>query len=334
LGHIYISYSQLLKNERFIKRILTIDWDLVLVDSFDFRIATGLFRRITAKKILLLINNKSELEKHMELFNVYFITEWNMRNLLVSDGRVEHFVLSFYNSEEENTITDRISLFFKKLLHPVIPDKNIGDKYFHSTYYSAEQLLLKIRNQLVHNDDNNLIINGLEYAVNETNESVLEIEKLIHELSKINKEPAITVLLELINRIQLEETFPCIIFTSYISNVKYLLSLLKEKELNVNAISSDLNPEQIISEIENFNKNGQILIATDIAIKGIEIKAKSIINFDIPGRVEQIFTRQIRVLHPDAILKSYFIIDSKELGKFEKLFPDEFQNIEITPLPN
>lgn len=325
-GNIYVTDSQVINSHRFYKRALSFRWDLVIVESNNSTDADKLIEKITTKRLLYLANDLSSTKSKNKFFEKFKLTNWQLSQILEPKSDNPYFVINFNLSEEEKDVYARISLFLKGLLKPIFQQEGRFELNLNSTIYSAEQLLLKIRNHIAHNAEGKMLINNEEYEIIYNKENISEIEKLIQDLSSITQDSKISAVLDLVNKIKTDKSFPCIIFTRYISNIKYLMSILREEQFKVNVLYSQLNPDQIRDELDSFNKDGQILIASDSILRGIDLKCNSIVHFDLPVKAEQLYYRQTRVRKFENIIKTYFMIDSNKENELNTLIKDSFLN--------
>ena len=99
-----------------------------------------------------------------------------------------------------------------------------------------------------------------------------------------------------------EEQYPSvIIFSSTKRVVKEIAQTLKRKQFRVAEISSDLDQEDRERTLLEFkSKKLQILVATDILARGIDIKGISlVINYDVPNDAEDYVHRVGRTARAD-----------------------------------
>jgi len=126
-----------------------------------------------------------------------------------------------------------------------------------------------------------------------------------------------------------------IIFSSTKSKVKELEKELHQLGFNIAAIHSDLEQDQRNEVLRSFkNKKLQILVATDILSRGIDIDSiELVINFDVPGDAEDYIHRVGRTARAEATGVALTFINPADLRKFrniEQLIGSEVKKI---PLP-
>lgn len=125
-----------------------------------------------------------------------------------------------------------------------------------------------------------------------------------------------------------------IIFTSSKRMVREIARELHRKKFNVNEISSDLEQGEREKVLRDFgNRKFQILVATDVISRGIDIKDISlIINFDVPQDAEDYVHRVGRTARADTTGVALTLInpkDQRRFGQIEKLIGMVIQKMEL-----
>ena len=132
-----------------------------------------------------------------------------------------------------------------------------------------------------------------------------------------------------------EEKYPSvIIFSSTKKVVKEIAQTLKRKKFRAAEISSDLQQEDREKTLQEFkSKRLQILVATDILARGIDIKEISlVINYDVPNDAEDYVHRVGRTARADKSGVALTLITPKDQGRFgeiEKLIGSEIKKLAI-----
>ena len=121
-----------------------------------------------------------------------------------------------------------------------------------------------------------------------------------------------------------------IIFASTKQKVKSLERDLQKTEFNVKAIHSDLEQTERESVLLSFrNKQTQILVATNIVSRGIDIEdINLIINYDVPDDAEDYIHRVGRTARAEATGVALTFINENDQQKFaqiEKLIGEEIK---------
>jgi ATP-dependent RNA helicase RhlE len=128
--------------------------------------------------------------------------------------------------------------------------------------------------------------------------------------------------MELLKEILREkEMSSVIIFSSKKDKVKELERELNRAKFNVASIHSDLEQNERNDVLRNFkNKKLQVLVATDILSRGIDIDSISmVINFDVPGDAEDYIHRVGRTARAETTGKAVTFINDHDQHKFKKI---------------
>jgi ATP-dependent RNA helicase RhlE len=132
-----------------------------------------------------------------------------------------------------------------------------------------------------------------------------------------------------------EEQYPSvIIFSSTKKVVKELTQALKRKRFRVAEISSDLDQKERESTLRAFKAHKiQILVATDILARGIDIKEISlVINYDVPNDAEDYVHRVGRTARADSTGVALTLItprDQRNFGEIEALIGSEVKKLDL-----
>jgi len=126
-----------------------------------------------------------------------------------------------------------------------------------------------------------------------------------------------------------------IIFCSTKDKVKQLERELKKANYNVAAIHSDLEQEQRNEAMRNFkNRSLQILVATDILSRGIDIDSIGlVVNYDVPGDPEDYIHRVGRTARAESTGVAITFINTEDQRKFKKIEDLIGSEIRKKPLP-
>ena len=169
---------------------------------------------------------------------------------------------------------------------------------------------------------------SVNIAISKPAAGILQGAYLVHDKQKID---LITELLK--NK---EETYSrVIIFTSTKRAVNDIRRRLQAVGLSAAGISSDLDQKEREQALKDFkNKQTQILVATDILARGIDIKEINlVINFEVPSDAEDYVHRIGRTARADAKGVALTFISADDVYKFiriERVIETEVQKI---PLP-
>jgi ATP-dependent RNA helicase RhlE len=125
-----------------------------------------------------------------------------------------------------------------------------------------------------------------------------------------------------------------LVFSSSKDKVKLLERELKRSNFNVSAIHSDLQQDQRGEVLRKFkNKNLQILIATDILSRGIDIDSIGlVINYDVPRDAEDYIHRVGRTARAESTGIALTFINPEDQRKFKRieiLIGSEIQKLQL-----
>ncbi|CAN5512267.1 DEAD/DEAH box helicase [soil metagenome] len=126
-----------------------------------------------------------------------------------------------------------------------------------------------------------------------------------------------------------------LIFSSTKEKVKELEKIMLKMKFNVAAIHSDFEQNQRNDVMRQFrNGNLQILVATDIVSRGIDIDSIGlVINYDVPGDAEDYIHRVGRTARAEATGIALTFISPGEQYKFKKIEDLIGDEIKKLPLP-
>ncbi len=166
----------------------------------------------------------------------------------------------------------------------------------------------------------------LNIAMSKPVEGVLQGAYLVFEDQKIN-------LIE--NLLNGKKNYPSIlIFASTKKKVREINQRLLRKNFVSAEISSDLDQEQRESTLRKFkSKKTQILVATDILARGIDIKEISlVINYEVPQDAEDYVHRIGRTARADATGVALTLISDKDQYRFKQI--EDLIESEVMKIPN
>ncbi|RLD67053.1 MAG: ATP-dependent helicase [Bacteroidetes bacterium] len=124
-----------------------------------------------------------------------------------------------------------------------------------------------------------------------------------------------------------------LVFSATKKNVKSIRSELHRIGLNVEEIHSDLEQKDREQVMLNFkNRKVQILVATDIMARGIDIDAIDLVlNFDVPGDAEDYVHRVGRTARAKSTGVAITFINDSEQEKFKKI--EDLIELNLIKLP-
>jgi len=163
-------------------------------------------------------------------------------------------------------------------------------------------------------------------SISKPAEGILQAAYMVYDTQKI----------PLLNSLLKDKDLPSIIiFTSTKIKVKEIARSLKSNNFNAQAISSDLEQAERENVLREFkNRNIQILVATDIIARGIDIeKIDLVINFDVPRDAEDYVHRVGRTARAQTQGVAITLINDKEVMEFHKIERLIEKDIYKIPLP-
>jgi ATP-dependent RNA helicase RhlE len=123
-----------------------------------------------------------------------------------------------------------------------------------------------------------LVINPIEIAVAKDNQTAKNINHYIHPVDKARKAELLIELIEVGNWNQ------ALVFTRTKHGADRLTKQLQKVDITAAAIHGNKTQNNRMKALDSFKKNKiRILVATDVASRGIDIKnMQQVINFDVP----------------------------------------------------
>jgi superfamily II DNA/RNA helicase len=149
-------------------------------------------------------------------------------------------------------------------------------------------------------------------SISKPAEGILQAAYMVYDTQKI----------PLLNSLLKDKDLPSIIiFSSTKQKVKEIARSLHNNSFNSKAISSDLEQADRENVLRDFkNRNTQILVATDIIARGIDIeKIDLVINFDVPRDAEDYVHRVGRTARAQTQGVAITLINDKEILEFHKI---------------
>jgi len=163
-------------------------------------------------------------------------------------------------------------------------------------------------------------------SISKPAEGILQAAYMVYDTQKI----------PLLNDLLKDKDLPSIIiFSSTKQKVKEIARSLASNNFNSKAIHSDLEQSEREDVLREFrNRNTQILVATDIIARGIDIeKIDLVINFDVPRDAEDYVHRVGRTARAQTQGVAITLINDKEVLEFHKIERLIEKDIYKIPLP-
>ncbi|WP_372750935.1 DEAD/DEAH box helicase [Labilibaculum sp.] len=224
----------------------------------------------------------------------------------------------------------------KKLKHLILDEADrMLDMGFHDDLMQIVNYLPKERQTLMFSATmppkirdlaGSMMVNpeSINIAISKPAEGVLQAAYMVYPEQKI---PLIMHLLEG------KDIKSVIIFSSTKVNVKAITKDLKRKKFKAAGIQSDLEQNEREEVLREFrNRKQQILVATDIIARGIDIDSIDlVINFDVPRDAEDYVHRVGRTARAESEGVALTFITPKDQNDFKKI--EDLIESEIYKIP-
>ena len=164
-------------------------------------------------------------------------------------------------------------------------------------------------------------------AISKPAEGILQAAYMVYDAQKV----------PLLNSLLREKDLPSIlVFSSRKQKVKEIVQSLKRNGFNAKAIHSDLEQAEREDVLREFkNRKTQILVATDIIARGIDIeKIDLVINYDVPRDAEDYVHRVGRTARASTQGVALTLIneeDQLDFYKIERLIEKDIYKIPLPP---
>ncbi|WP_299821218.1 DEAD/DEAH box helicase [uncultured Pontibacter sp.] len=135
--------------------------------------------------------------------------------------------------------------------------------------------------------------------------------------------------------LQEQEVQSMIVFTSRKSNVNQIVRSLRKMGFEAEGIQSDMTQDERERALQGFkNKQHQILVATDIVSRGIDIDSLShVVNFDMPQDAEDYVHRVGRTARAASTGVAITFVNEKDMFKVQKVERLIERELPKLPLP-
>jgi ATP-dependent RNA helicase RhlE len=164
----------------------------------------------------------------------------------------------------------------------------------------------------------------INLGISKPAENILQIAYLSYDENKIQLIKSL---------VEGKELNSILIFSATKKNVKKITATLKDLNFIANEIHSDLEQterEQVL--LDYRNRKSQVLVATDIVSRGIDITGIDlVINFDVPGDAEDYVHRVGRTARAKSSGVAITFINEKDQEKFQKI--EELIEMQLVKLP-
>ena len=164
-------------------------------------------------------------------------------------------------------------------------------------------------------------------ALSKPAEGVLQAAYLVHENQKKG----------LINSLIADKPNykSILIFSSTKKKVNEIIRALRNKNYNVEGISSDFDQKEREAVLARFRaKRTRVLVATDVLSRGIDIKdINLVINYDVPGNAEDYVHRIGRTARADTTGVALTLVNEDDMYKFDAIEKLIGKKVLKAPLP-
>ncbi len=249
----------------------------------------------------------------------------NANIVVATPGRLmTHINLGYVNFDNlQHLILDEADRMLDMgFIHDILRIINFLPKKRQTLLFSATMppKVRSLTNKILHNPE------FVEIAISKPAEGILQAAYLVYD---DQKNELIQTLLKG------KANLSAIIFASTKQKVKLLERDLQKAKFNVHAIHSDLEQSEREKVLLSFrNKQTQILVATNIVSRGIDIEDIGlIINYDVPDDAEDYIHRVGRTARAEATGVALTLINNHDQQKFlqiESLIGEEIKKL---PLP-
>lgn len=162
-------------------------------------------------------------------------------------------------------------------------------------------------------------------AQNTVNESILHV---VHRVKQENK---FALLLHLVKQQDLKQA---LVFVKTKHGASQLAQMLSRHQISALAIHGDKNQQQRTQALSEFKHgDAQILVATDVAARGIDIeKLSHVVNYELPGNPEDYVHRIGRTGRAGSKGKAISLVSEREtelLANIERLLHTKLKTEEV-----
>lgn len=140
----------------------------------------------------------------------------------------------------------------------------------------------------------------------------------------------------LVHLLKKEKEGLVMVFCNTRRNTDFVASSLKSNMINAMAIHGGFTQQKRTRTMESFHaKNVQVLVCTDVAARGLDIKGVShIYNYDIPKDSKEYIHRIGRTARAGKEGKVVNIVSDRDHENFSRVLSDRMINIEKKNMPN
>lgn len=334
--------TQLAKQADIANSLLTVKWDLVIVDEAHRlgQQASLIEKMVTAESVNRLLFLTTFLPERGLLASETPTKEWTLETLVDWEGHrlflpFELVRITYERSSDEIVFLSKLQDFIQQSFEGSMSNvqKSLLLRLASSSLYAIEQSLLRLHTQLLQRQV--LEESPIDTPVDEYEEepaihisemdcgnTLSSLEDLLESLSEIPEDTKRQALLELLDKLKRDQPNHRIcIFSYFSSTVAYLYTTLREKDANIFQVTGSLSYEERARELAQFNQTGGILVATSVILGGfILAPADVVINYDLSMDLENMVQRQAALVHRGHTTRhvSYVFVDETGIFSWEK----------------
>jgi superfamily II DNA or RNA helicase len=131
-----------------------------------------------------------------------------------------------------------------------------------------------------------------EESIAELNAAIEKIESLLNSLEDLDTDSKFEATMVLLDSIDASHV---LIISQYDSTLAYLETELEDARPGCLSASGRLQPKELEERLRQFNSQGGLMLATDVALKGFELPAVSaVIHYDLPMNPDRMYLRLSR----------------------------------------
>lgn len=239
---------------------------------------------------------------------------------LINQGYISLKHIQYFVLDEADRMLDMGFIHDIKKIIRQLPDKR------QSLFFSATMPpnILDLSKTILNNPK--------KVAVNPVSSTAETIEQSIYYTNKSDKKKLLIFLLEKLKQDQI------LVFSRTKHGADKVSKFLNKQNIKSDAIHGNKSQNQRQRALSNFkNKSIRVLVATDIAARGIDIdKLELVINFDIPNESETYVHRIGRCGRAGKSGQSISICEPEEnayVKDIEKLIGKKIKEIQTNPFP-
>jgi len=171
--------------------------------------------------------------------------------------------------------------------------------------------------------------NPVKIKIEQTEQTIPKIEQIYYEIKEKMKLETVTKILDI------HSPKSCVIFCNTKRKVDNVIEELKQKGYSAEALHGDVKQVQRDRIMRAFKQgNFQILVATDVAARGIDVNdLEIVINYDIPEEIEHYVHRIGRTGRSGKTGKAFTMVVGKQMYKIREIERHSKTKIKLGKIP-